>query len=251
MSYSPITKLLNLQPLEIQKGLVPGVSFVNKSGRNPNITSASAPEDMWNSSTTYTGFPTGAPEILQFFSSNAGDTGTLTYIYLATSSSTAYQTATVTLNGTTPVSGVSAYRVHTANYSAASATGFNLGTITCRHSTTTTNIFFQMPIGTSQTYVAVYTVPSGSTGFVRNVFCDVNTTTNVAIQGALWIRRFGMSPRLQRNFNISNAIDHHEQELYLKLPALTDITMRITSSSSASSQVVIGGFDIVLINQVL
>jgi len=229
-----VITLLSLQPFQIQKGLVSGVSFVNKSGRNSNITSGSVPEDMWNASTIYTGFPTGSPETLQFFSSNVGDTGTLTYTYLATSSSTAWQTATVTLNGTTPVSGVSAYRVHTANYNSGSPTTFNIGTITCRHSVTTANVFFNMPIGTSQTYSAVYTIPSGSTGFVKKIFCDVNTTTSVAIQGALWIRRFGMSPRLQRNFNISNAIDHHEEDLYLKLPALTDITMRITNTLNGS-----------------
>ncbi len=248
---SKIADLLALDTFEIQKGLVDGVSVVSKSGRNPTITSATAPEDMWNGSSVYTGFPTGSPETVEFFSSNAGDTGVITYIYLPTNTSTVWLSATVTLNGITPVVGASAYRVHTASYASGSGTAFNLGTITCRHTTTTANIFFQMPIGTSQTYVCAYTIPYGCTGFLKSASCDINTTNSVAMQGALWIRASGASPRLRRNFNVSNAVGHKEQNLYMPLSQMTDITMRITASSSALAQTVLGSFDIILIDEVL
>jgi hypothetical protein len=245
-----LSQLLGLDYLQIAKGLVNGVSQIQKSGRNPNITSASAPEDMWNGSAVYSGFPLGAPEVLRFSSSSASDTGTLTYMYLASNTSTIWQSATVTLNGTTPVLGVSAYRVHTASYSNVGQTP-NLGTITCQHNVTTTNVFFQMPIGTCQTYVSVYTVPFGSTAFVKSVFAGVNTTTSMALQHALWIRESGKSPRLRRNGSFTNTLNYLDENVLLKLPALTDITLRITSTTSNTAQVCVGGFDLIQFNTVL
>lgn len=244
-----LTQILALSDFQIQMGLVSGVSKVLKSGRNSSVTSSSVPEDIWNGSTVYTGFPTGAPEVLQFFSSNAGDTGVVTYFYLATSNSTAWQTATVTLNGTTPVTGVSAYRVHSASYDNGGTV--NLGTITCRHSVTTANVFFQMPIGTCQTYVAVYTVPAGSTAFIKKVQANVSTTNSITLQGALYIREFGKSPRLRRNFDFSDQKCFFDDDIYLKLNEKTDITVRITSSSSNTAQVIVGNFELILINQIL
>jgi hypothetical protein len=245
-----LDSILSLDYLQIAKGLVPGVSVIQKSGRNPNVTSGSVPEDVWNGSAVYGGFPLGSPEILRFSSSNAGDTGTLTYNYLATNTSTAWQTATVVLNGTTPVLGVSAWRVHSASYSNVALT-FNVGTITCQHNVTTANIFFQMPAGVGQTYVSVYTIPFGSTGFVKTIFAGVNTTTSMAVQHAIWIRETGKSPRLRRNGSFSNALNFTDNEVMLKLPALTDITLRIISTTSNTAQIIVGGFDIIQFNTVL
>ena len=232
---------------DIAQGKVAGYSIVNKSGKNFDIDTATVPEDIWNGGGAYTGFPTGSPETLQFFSSSASDTGTLRYTYLATSSSTDWQTATVTLNGTTPVSGVSAYRVHTASYSSGSATAFNVGTITCRHSTTTANVFFVMPVGTSQTYVAAYTVPAGSTGYIREVFCSIQGSASAYVDGALWIRTLSGSPRLRRNFTSALGASHRD-EIYggLVLPAGTDVIPRITVCS-ANNIAVIAGYDLVLV----
>lgn len=229
-------------------GLSDNTQLILKSGRNPTITSGSVPEDMFNGSTTYVGFPTGTPEEIQVFSSNAGDTGTLTFTYLASTTATAYTTATVTLNGTTPVNtGITAYRVHTANYNSGSATAFNLGAITIRWRTTTTVVFIVIPIGTSQSYAAVYTIPFGSTGLIKRIFCNINDSASVSVQGALWIRGNGMSPRLRRNFSCSTGSAYNDT-IYggLTLPALTDVTMRIISSTSNSATVVVGGFDMLV-----
>jgi len=245
-----ITELLALDYLQIAKGYVSGVSQIQKSGRNPNVTSASVPEDIWNGSAVYAGFPLGAPEVLRFISSSASDTGVVTYMYLSSNTSTSWQSATVTLNGTTPVLGVSAWRVHSASYSNAGLT-FNVGTITCQHNVTTANIFFQMPIGTNQTYVSAYTVPFGSTAFVKSVFAGVNTTTSMAVQHALWIRETTKSPRLRRNGSFTNTLNYLDDDVILKLPALTDITLRITSTTSNTGQVIVGGFDLIQFNTVL
>jgi hypothetical protein len=231
----------------IRTGSIVG-SIIPKSGRNPNITSASAPEDMWNGSSLYSGFPTGAPEQLEFFSSSASDTGTLTYFYLATSESTSWQTATITLNGTTPVYGVTAFRVHSASYNNGNATTFNVGTITCRHRTTTANIFFQMPIGRSQTYVAAYTIPKGNRGYLYEMFSAVYGTSSVACETIMAIRNSGQSFRLRRNGIANNTTPWNDLNTPLYLDATNghiDIVLRIVSTTAASSNTIIGGFNVV------
>lgn len=233
----------------VQLGLVPGYSIAQKSGRNPNVTSGSIPEDMWHGSTIYSGFPTTAPEVLEFFSSDPADAGTVTYFYLATSASTSWQSAQIQLNGTTSVFGVSAYRVHTGSYIASTSTGFNIGQITCRHSITTANVFFILPAGRSQTYDAVYTIPAQNTGYLFSQFATINTVVSCVGETALWVRNINSSPRLRRNMSLSNVYRTEDLSLIsapLVLSAGTDITMRILTASSASTQTYLGGFDILL-----
>jgi len=239
----------NVDPeIAISRGLFEGYSIVQKFGRNGDIDTASVPEDIWNGGGAYAGFPTGAPEEFQVFSSSASDTGVLTFTYLPTTTSTAYVTATVTLNGTTPVNtGVTGYRMHTAQYNNGAATTFNVGTITVRHRTTTANIFCVMPIGRSQTNVAAYTVPFGYTAYIKRLFCRVIGATTGTVDGAVWVRVAGMSPRLRRPFTAATA-DAFEETPYggIAISAQSDIQVRI-SSASANNLDVIAGYDIILI----
>lgn len=236
------------EELSIINNKLDGYAIVNKFGRNGDIDTGSVPEDIWNGGSTYTGFPTGSPEEFQVFSSDVGDTGVVTFTYLPSSTSTEYLTGTATLNGTTPVNtGVTGYRMHTASYASGSATAFNLGTITIRHRTTTTNIFCAMPIGTSQTYVAAYTVPYGYTGYVKRLFCRVFNQVTGSVEGGLWVRSFGGSPRIRRPFSVSNT-DAFEEYPFggVSIPQQSDISIRIVSASTTNLEV-IGGFDIMLI----
>jgi hypothetical protein len=174
----------------------------------------------------------------------------LTYEYLATSASTSWQTATVTLNGTNYVDGVSAYRIGKAYYSTGSGTTFNLGTITGRHKVTTANIFFQMTIGYSRTQVAAYTVPAGCTAFITRVHSELYSSTSTSVQGCIYTRALNGSPQLMRPFNVSNNANHND-EVVLKIPAGTDIMIRLTESTSAAATIVTGGFDIIEYNSVV
>lgn len=237
--------------IAISSGYFEGYSIVNKFGRNTDIDTATVPEDLWNGGGVYAGFPTGSPEEIQVFSSSASDTGTLTFTYLATSTSTAYQTASVTLNGTTQVNtGITAFRVHTAQYSTGAATTFNVGEITIRHRTTTANVFIVMPIGTSQNYSAGYRIPSGYTGKVTRLFCRVYHNTSGSVNGAIWVRTNGASPILRRPFSASDSQEFEERPYGgLTIAENSDITIRITSAS-ANNLSVIGGYDITLIKNI-
>lgn len=234
----------------ISEGKAEGYSVVNKFGRNPDIDTGTVPEDVWNGGGVYAGFPTGSPEEFQVFSSSASDTGVLTITYLPTLDSTAYLQANVTLNGTTPVnSGITGIRMHSARYSSGASTTFNVGTITVRHITTTANIFCVMPIGRSQTNVAAYTVPAGSSGRIVRLFARAIGTTATIAEGALWIRSRNGSPRLRRPFTVAQN-DNFEERPYagLTVNAGDDIMVRI-NSVSANNTDIIAGYDLLLIKE--
>lgn len=237
--------------LQAVRGKLDGWSLVLKSGKNPDIDTGTVPEDVWNGGGVYTGFPTGAPEELQVFSSSALDVGTVTFLYLANSSSTVYQSHTVAINGTTIINtGITAYRIHSASFSstANTATTFNQGIISIRHRTTTTNVFIAMPVATNQSYMAGYTIPAGHTGYlIRNKWVLSGGSTSSFSDVAFWIRLSGQSPRLRRNDTVvfgSPSISSITGGL--ALPAGTDIIPRV-NTASANNLIVVCSYDILLI----
>lgn len=232
----------------IAEGFYNGRTIVSKFGRNPDVDTATVPEDVWNTGGVYTGFPTGAAEEFQIVSTNAGDTGTVVFTYLASFTATAWQTATVTLNGTTPVNtGVTGVRCHTARYDTGDDTSFNLGDISIRHRVTTANVFLLIPTGRSQSNTAAYTIPFGSRGFIKRFFVRENSNQTGFVEGALWLREYQQSPRIRRPFAAS-AQAPFEESIYggLELPPLTDIQVRILSAS-VNNMSVVAGYDIIIV----
>lgn len=245
----PDSRAINSRSFEFEllvaQGKIKNNSWVLKSGRNSEIDSASVPEDIWGGSGIYAGFPTGAAEIITAVSDNAGDTGTLTIFYLASATSTAYETASITLQGLTPVDfPISAIRVHSAFYNTGNGTTFNLGNINIHHKVTTSNIFLTMNIGTNQTYSTCYTVPFRNTGYIYNTFASISDGATGSIEACFWLRSLGDSPRLRRNF-VATQGSIFGDNLYgtFAVPALTDIIMRVTACS-ANKTIVLAGYTI-------
>lgn len=237
-------------PLLVAQGRIQGNLWTLKSGRNSSIDTGTVPEDLWGSSGVYAGFPTGAAEIITAVSDNAGDTGTLTIIYLASATSTAYQTASVTLNGLTPVDfAVSGIRVHSASYNTGAATTFNLGNITIRHKVTTTNIFQIMSVGSNQTYSTGYTVPFGNIGYIFDTYASISDGATGSIEACFWTRLNGQSPRLRRNFIATQGSTFSDNlNGTLSFPALTDIILRVIVCS-ANNTIALGGYNILNVLQ--
>jgi len=232
----------------IVEGGYTGRSVVNIFGHNTDVDTATVPEDIWNGGGVYAGFPTGAAEEFEAFSSSASDTGVLTFTYLPSFTATAWLTSTVVLNGTTPVStGVSGVRMHTANYNSGTSTTFNVGLLTIRHKVTTANVFCAMPIGRSQANICAYTVPFGSIAVLKRLFCRVIGSNTGQVDGAVWARTLNGSPRLRRPFT-SAATASFEEQPYggLVFSAGTDLTIRI-SSTSANNLDIVGGFDLEIV----
>lgn len=62
---------------EVSRGLYNGYSISTKFGRNPEVDTGSAPEDLWNGGGSYTGFDTDGNQNLETLSANAADSGSL------------------------------------------------------------------------------------------------------------------------------------------------------------------------------
>lgn len=236
------------------RGDIPGMSVVNKFGRNPDIDTATVPEDVWNGGGSYTGFPTGSAETVQVLSDNAADTsagtGTRTVLITGLDSNYAVITETFTLNGTTPVTGSSQFiRVHTARVVTAGSGGVNAGQITVRHSTTTTNVFLVLPVGGNQSYNSGYTVPAGKTAYLVRVHADIRDSgTTATADIAVWIREFGGVARLRRPYAISTGSRVDDViSGGISLPEKTDIILRV-NYASANNLVCAAGYDLILID---
>ncbi len=226
--------------IEVGKGAVKNTSWILKDGINFDVDTGSVPEDIWDGGGVYSGFPTGAAQQFVAVSTNAGDTGTLTFYYLESATSTEYKTKTVTLNGTTPVlTGVSGIRCNYGFYQhASSGTAFNLGEISLYHQVTTANVFFRMPIGYSQSYCSGVTIPKANIGYVFSATSSIRGTGTTAqyADAIIWTRRFGGSPLLRNAYTLTNNTPYIELlEYAFAIPENTDFIPRVLAVSTNNS----------------
>jgi len=231
MSYNPLI----LPDVQIALGRVAGYSAVDKFGVNLDIDTSSVPEDIWNGGGVYTGFPVGAAAACSMVSDSASDTGTLKIYGLKTETSTDYTSEVFAVTGTTPVSIGSWWRVNRMIYDTGDDTTFNVGTISVYQTATPAVIFAAMPAGQSQTTIAAWTVPFGAKGLLRQFTVEVSVgSASAVLEGALWVREYGESPRLQHQFVTSNSsgLFRFAPTAPLDFPERTDITLRVTSSSA-------------------
>jgi hypothetical protein len=226
--------------IQLALGNIPNAYSVEKFGRNLDIDTGTVPEDVWNGSQLYTGFQVGAEAAAEVVSSSASDTGTVYITGLRTPTSTEYETASYTLTGTTPVSVGSWWRANSGYYDSGNDTTFNIGTITVRQVATPANIYIAMPIGQSQTTIACWTVPFGSTAVLRKLDVEVSrASASATIKGALWTRRINESPRYQFQFIRGNAVASppFEPKSGVVFPAQTDISVQIVETSANNIEV--------------
>jgi len=176
--------------INVNQGGLPGTVPFSKFGRNSDIDTGSAPEDIWHGGSDYTGFP-NETETLEIFSANSNDTllgtgaRTVRISNLLDENYNQMPDVIVDMNGTTPVSlGVQTYhRCSRMSVETAGSGNENAGDITLRHTTTTANIFAVMPATYNQTQIFAYTVPAAKTLYVPN-FSMTMTRANGAAGSA-------------------------------------------------------------------
>lgn len=223
---------------------LPGRKVVNIFGRNSDIDTATVPETVWEVGGVYTGFPTGAAETVEVFSSDPVDTsagtGARTVLLSGLDANYLYQEETVTLNGVTPVPTTKTWtRINLAYVVTAGSGNANAGTITMRHTTTTTNVFGTIPIGTNETHMCVYTIPADSFGSLLSWIVKLLGASANTIEGDLYVREFGKLFRHRATFGVSGsdvAEESYEGGLYL--PPKTDIKIDIDVASTNNLAVV-------------
>ena len=242
------------EEMDIANSKRTGMKIVNKSGRNPDVDSASVPEDIWGGGGVYTGFPTTAAELVTVVSTSVNDTAAGTGARIVTieglDADGNMQSENITLNGLTKVNSVNTYyRVHRAYVisSGLSNTAFNAGILTIQHLTTVANIFSSIQIGLNYSTSSVYTVPVGYTAFLKHFDVSCSKSTAAIIEGALWFRPYGKSPVMFHQFSASDVFTFTD-EFYggLVFTSLTDIAFRVTSCS-ANNVVVDNTFDLLIV----
>lgn len=165
--------------LQVQRGLVPGITFNNKFGRNPNTAAGDA---IWLVSTAYT-VPASA-ELCNIVSTSAqDDNGGGTGAGSGINENYDVVSETVLLNGTANVSTVNKYwNIHRSYVNGIAPSGTNAGLVGNVSITSTaagTPLMAMLEAGYNQTQSTIYWVPRNYTAYVNllNV-TGQNTTAN-------------------------------------------------------------------------
>ncbi|KKL47452.1 hypothetical protein LCGC14_2335400 [marine sediment metagenome] len=241
--------------LEIARGKVPGVSFIHKFGRNPDVGTATDPEDIWDGGGIWVA-PTTA-RIHQITSSNAEDgagtqTGALTLEVLGLDPLLHLKQQELILNGQSNVATLSFAIIYRMKVLTAGSTGRNVGIITATADTDGT-VTAQINATNNQTGMAIYQIPAGKTGYMTNFYGSLADSggvgANVDLQllvqslgGVFQVKQFhGLVASGSAHFN-------HLFPILFPLEAKETIKMQ-AKTTSASNANVSAGFDIILIDE--
>ena len=238
--------------IRVALGLVAGVSNVHKYGRNPDVSLGSFAA-LWNGGGLYTGFNATVAEICTVVSSSTDDDaagiGMQSIELRGLDGSGVEQSEIVIMDGTTAVDTTLSYlRMDKVDGEDVGSTGVNVGVITVRQKTTTTNIFAVVPIGYGGTMIGAFTIPASKVGFINNWFGALSGIT-VADSGLrLYKREPGKSWRVMEELTLKASGTSYLTREYLQpkngLIALTDIY--VAADASANNTAVAGGFDITM-----
>lgn len=223
------------------------VSFVHKFGRNPDIDTATDPEDVISWGGTYS-FPSSAG-VAEVASSSALDTaagtGARTVMIQGVDTDCMYQEDTLTLSGTDTVRTTNTYlRVFRAYVLTVGTGETNAGDITVSHNA---NILAQIDAGHGQTLQAVYTIPKD---YLRGVWLKYFATVekdagtgNVVLY--IQARNENGAWRTLETFGIASGSSGINSAYHSKsfLQPCTDLRLRV-NEVSANDFAVSGGFEI-------
>jgi len=114
----------------------------------------------------------------------------------------------------------------------AGATGWNEGSITLRHTTTTTNIFSVMPIDKNQTAIAATTVPAGKTLYINKLKFQMSRASGAAGSANVSLRSRPLGEVYQANPSpeITDGHDYESSQYYV-FSEKTDVKGRVESVS--------------------
>jgi len=240
--------------LDINMDLNDGCSFVDKFGENPDIDTATVPEDIWEFGGEYVYDTDGTAPIVSLISDNALDTMDISITGLDIDGYEVNQT--VTLTGTTRVAlPIPLWRVYRMANEGVTGEDIN-GTVYCYVGTggvpAIADVRAVIDNGNNQTLMALYTVPRGKVGFLFRGELGGSRNQNAgAIQCAYYSRRYGRVFRIKKRVNLTNQGSSIYQDKRIApdiVPALTDIKLRV-ENVSANNTGVFGTLDILLVEQ--
>jgi len=245
--------------IEAALGRVKGISSISKFGRNPDIGTATDPEDVWGAGGLWVA-PT-QERIHNVASSSAnddvGNTGAQRIRIEGLDRSFSPQTEDVDMNGTSDVATAKAYtRIYRAYVLESGSNGTNVGDITMTAQTDLT-VTAQIDADLGQTEMAIYTVPSGFMGLILSVYAVMGDSgggsaayTDLRLIQVSNVDTGSPTSRVQHTFSLITAGNSHYEHLF-RIPLIVhgpaDLILRATEVSN-NSTVVSGGFDMLLVN---
>ena len=242
-----------LKNLEISAGNLLNVNYVTKSGNVDGLATVETPTDVWaggDGGNDYSGQSASDEiETIEVFSGSGDDTSagtgarTIRISGLKSKTSEIYESEDLIMNGTTPVVSSSTWwRVNSCKVLTAGSGGENDGIISCRHTTTTANIMFEMPIGLNSTLIGAYTVPYNRIGYIQKIDVDMVRSSGADGSGAISIRvrEDGADTVFQTVLYLSVSTTFVIQKSftnYIKCPALSDIKIRVETVSDTGTNI--------------
>jgi hypothetical protein len=251
--------------LAIAKGEVTGSTFIHKFGNAPDFDTTDGIVTVWD------GADDGGINAMHYTYSSTADIDSL-------SSNSALDTIqvevqgldsnydlliqTITLQGQTtvvlPTAFIRVFRIKNINSSD------NVGYVYCYVNGTATtagtpnvpaNVRAVVQPGNNQTLMAIYTVPAGKTGYMRDWYANIagaNKTSNYPVE--IRVRPFGQVFQLKHVSALaetgSSSIQHNYSEPEV-FGEKTDVEIRVSASATGVTGTSISaGFDIVLVDNV-
>ncbi len=127
----------------------------------------------------------------------------------------------------------------------AGSTYSNVGTITCRHSSTTSNIFATIPAGYGQTVVGCWSVPHDNICYFTGIRLSMSVTgggAGSAIVGAQYRDLSGQAWKTGKIYAMSNGEVVDEEFVFpFVVEDFTDVRIRVLQVSANNTRVH-GGF---------
>lgn len=237
---------------QVAEGSYSNYSSIEKFGENPEITTTTDPEDVWDGGGIYT-FSSSA-DINKIASSDNSDTVDVQILGLDTN--WAEVTQTVTLTGQTPAtlstSLIRVYRmVNIGSTDIAGTVYLALSTTTWTTGVpdTATEIRAQIVNGNNQTLMGIYTVPAGKTGYFWGGYVAMSSG-GVQNQSATFTWRarafggvFSVKSKILTAGNGRSSWDY-TYKIPVVLPEKTDVLIRCDEVTATMG--VSGGFTVLL-----
>lgn len=240
--------------LEAARGNIPGMSTVNKFGENPDIDTTTDPEDVHDLGDAYVFSATA--DIDTISSSNINDT--MDVVVQGLDINRDEVDVPVTLNGQNKVTlSTTLIRVNRAFNDSNTTILGNVYTyvdtaIVAGVPTDLTQARAQIRDGNNQTLMAIYSVPAGKTAYIYDYYAGISrektsaATADFSLRIALFEKKFRMRARIGTT-STGTSMWPHKYTFPIEVPEKSDIKIRC-EKVGASNTAVMGGFDILLID---
>ena len=247
--------------LDVEKGNVEGVSHVRVFGKNPDVDTGTDPEDVWDAGGVYT-YTAAGGATYYISSSNVGDTIAVELKLLTEDSSGHWneETFNVTLVGQTKTaivtpSGDAPVRLQSIiNKTGTALLGdvyvYENSAVTAGVPDDAAKVRGKVIIGNERTFMALYTVPTGKTGYMYTREYGVVSPTGCTSTGRFFYRKTGgLWIMDQEGLLISGIITRFTDwiEIPIEIPAKTDLRAR-AQEVSVDNSAVVAAFDLILLS---